>query len=170
MAPGFYFTIWGRNMMRFGLAAFTLITLLATALFGQSNPVPFVNQPLVPTTVAPGSSGFTLTVNGTGFVSGSVVNWNGSPRATTFVSASKLKAAIPAADIATNGTATVTVVNPAPGGGTSNRAFVPGSSPATGDCPSSVAVGDFNGDGILDLAVANDCSNTISMLLGDGTG
>src|ERR1035438_1199136 len=100
MAPGFYFTIWGRNMMRFGLAAFTLITLLATALFGQSNPVPFVNQPLVPTTVAPGSSGFNLTVNGTGFVSGSVVNWNGSPRTTTFVTASQLTASISATDVA----------------------------------------------------------------------
>jgi hypothetical protein len=33
-----------------------------------------------------------------------------------------------------------------------------------------VAVGDFNGDGKLDLAVANEGSNTVSILLGDGTG
>ena len=36
--------------------------------------------------------------------------------------------------------------------------------------PESVAVGDFNGDGKLDLAVANFYDNTVSILLGDGTG
>ncbi|SRR6266498_2385977 len=40
----------------------------------------------------------------------------------------------------------------------------------TGDRPHSVAVGDFNGDGKLDLAVANFDSNTVSILLGTGTG
>src|SRR6266545_3909963 len=40
----------------------------------------------------------------------------------------------------------------------------------TGARPSSVAVGDFNGDGKLDLAVANFGSNTVSILLGTGTG
>jgi hypothetical protein len=45
---------------------------------GAQNPVPLINQPLVPDAVAPGGAEFTLTVNGTGFVSGSVVNWNGS--------------------------------------------------------------------------------------------
>jgi hypothetical protein len=41
---------------------------------------------------------------------------------------------------------------------------------ATGNGPSSVAVGDFNGDGILDLAVANFFDNTVSVLLGKGDG
>src|SRR5438132_2196223 len=50
----------------------------------QTNPVPLINQPLVPAAMAPGGAGFTLTVNGTGFVTGSVVNWNGSARTTTF--------------------------------------------------------------------------------------
>jgi len=36
--------------------------------------------------------------------------------------------------------------------------------------PVSVAVGDFNGDGHLDLAVANGGDNTVSILLGTGTG
>src|SRR3989442_15173230 len=36
--------------------------------------------------------------------------------------------------------------------------------------PSSVAVGDFNGDGVPDLAVANSRSDTVSVLLGDGDG
>lgn len=46
------------------------------------------------------STGFTLTVNGTGFANGLVVNWNGSPRPTTLVSATQLTAAITAADTA----------------------------------------------------------------------
>ena len=36
--------------------------------------------------------------------------------------------------------------------------------------PYSVAVGDFNGDGKQDLAVANGDSNNVSILLGDGAG
>jgi hypothetical protein len=57
-----------------------------------SNPVPLVSQPLVPDAVKPGGNGFTLTVNGTGFVSSSTVNWNGSKRATTFVNRVQLRA------------------------------------------------------------------------------
>ena len=79
---------------------------------------------LSPSSALVGGAAFTLTVNGSNFVSGSVVQWNGSPRATTFVSATQLTAAIPASDIAAGGSAQVTVINPA-GGGTSNAlAFI----------------------------------------------
>ena len=39
-----------------------------------------------------------------------------------------------------------------------------------GGSPFSVAPGDFNGDGIQDLAVANGRSNDVSVLLGNGDG
>jgi hypothetical protein len=41
---------------------------------------------------------------------------------------------------------------------------------ATGREPASVAVGDFNGDGKPDLAIANEVDSTISVLLGNGDG
>lgn len=70
---------------------------------GQSSPVPFINLPLVPVTVAPGTGAFTLTVNGTGFVTGSVVDWNGIPLATTYISGSQLTATVPATKVANPG-------------------------------------------------------------------
>jgi hypothetical protein len=46
----------------------------------------------------------------------------------------------------------------------------PASPVAAGAAPLSVAVGDFNGDGIPDLATANSLGNNVSVLLGDGLG
>ena len=83
------------------------------------NPVPTVTS-LSPSSAIAGGSAFTLTVNGTNFINGSIVRWNGANRTTTFVSATQITASITAADIATAGTASVTVFNPTPGGGTSN--------------------------------------------------
>jgi hypothetical protein len=86
--------------------------------FAIQNPAP-VAASLSPSSIAAGSAAFDLTVNGSGFMQGSSVQWNGSLRTTTFVSANAVKAAIAAADVATAGTAQVAVVNPSPGGGTS---------------------------------------------------
>jgi YVTN family beta-propeller protein len=62
-----------------------------------------------------------LTVVGDNFLSGSVVRWNGTDLPTTSNgSINGLIAQVPPSDIAAAGTATVTVFNPAPGGGTSN--------------------------------------------------
>ncbi|MGA2653308.1 MAG: FG-GAP-like repeat-containing protein [Terracidiphilus sp.] len=61
------------------------------------------------------------------------------------------------------GTATLALAN-------ANLNFLNVSNPATGATPSSVAVGDFNGDGIPDLAMANYSSGTVTILLGQGNG
>src|SRR5262245_37904948 len=41
---------------------------------------------------------------------------------------------------------------------------------AVGDLPTDVTVGDFNGDGVDDLAVADFQAGSVGMLLGDGLG
>jgi hypothetical protein len=127
------------------------------------NPTPSVTS-LTPISAAAGSAAFTLTVNGANFTPGAVVNWNGSPRSTTFVSSTQLTAQISAADVANQGTATVTATNPAPGGGTSNSLNFtitpPNPAPTlSGLVPTSAAVGSpaftltVNGDGFVPNSV-----------------
>src|SRR5262249_17964918 len=82
------------------------------------NPAPTLSS-LSPDSAFAGDDPFTLAVTGTNFVAGSVVQFNGSPRPTTVISTSELRAQISAADVATAGTVQVTIFNPAPGGGTS---------------------------------------------------
>jgi hypothetical protein len=83
------------------------------------SPVPVVTS-LSPASARAGLGAITLTVNGSGFVSQSTVEWNGAARPTQFKSSSKLEASIPASDLSATGTALVRVTTPAPGGGTSS--------------------------------------------------
>jgi hypothetical protein len=163
--------------------------MLGSGLALGQNPVPLVNQPLIPDVAAPGSPQITLSVNGTGFVSGATVNWNGTALATTFVSQAQLTATVPAYDIANAGTTTITVTNPGPGGGTSNAQSVSVTQPVTsvafaravtyasgGLYPATVVLADVNGDGKLDLLVLNGCADSnctngsVGVLLGNGDG
>src|SRR5512135_3377821 len=145
------------------LLTWMFVLLASTMTLAQGNPVPLINQPLVPTATLPGGPTFILTVNGTGFVSGAGVNWNGAALTTTFVNSSQLTARVPASDIARAGTASVTVTNPPPGGGTANVMYFDVSTPVStltfasfygfgGGEPTRLAAADFNGDGKLDLA------------------
>lgn len=90
-----------------------------TVTYTVANPVPTTTS-ISPSSKAYGENQFIMTVNGTNFVPSSVVNFNGSARTTTYVSANQLTVIIPASDLLTVGTANITVFNPAPGGGTSN--------------------------------------------------
>jgi hypothetical protein len=71
-----------------------------------------------PNSAAAGGPAFTMTVTGQNFVSGSTVLWNGTPLATTFISATQLTALVPANLITFAGSSSVTVANP--GGSNSN--------------------------------------------------
>jgi hypothetical protein len=109
--------------LRLALAFVVLGCWLGTATAFASNPVPTVTAPVQPQAVIPGSGAFLLTVYGANFVSGAVVNWNGSPRSTTFVSARELQAKILAADVARPTGGYITVTNPPPGGGNSSSSY-----------------------------------------------
>jgi tetratricopeptide (TPR) repeat protein len=75
---------------------------------------------ILPSSAAMRGAPFTLIVNGTGFIPSSVVNWNGTSRITTFVSATQLKVNINATDLTSPGIINITVTNPPPCSGASN--------------------------------------------------
>ncbi len=84
-----------------------------------ANPLPKITS-INPAFKFAGDGAFALTVNGTGFVNGAKVRWNGNERNTTVVNDAQLTAAIPASDIVNAGSIQITVMNPSPGGGVSN--------------------------------------------------
>src|SRR2546428_5302299 len=73
---------------------------------------PNIMPPLVPNTPTAGSAGFTLTVNGSGFVSGSVIYWNTTAHTTQMMTSGQLTTAISASEIAAAGMVPVHVQNP----------------------------------------------------------
>ena len=79
-----------------------------------------VTSSISPNFKTAGDAGFTMTVNGSGFLPCSVVRLNGSDRTTTYVSAGQLTASIPGSDMLAGATHAITVFNTVPGGGVSN--------------------------------------------------
>jgi hypothetical protein len=158
------------------------LSIQINSTVAPGNPVPFLNQPLVPTAVSPGASGFTLSVSGTGFVSGAAIDLNRTPLGTTFVDSEHLTAMVPAADVASAGTAAVTVVNPGPGSGPSNVVYFQVDAPeatvnfanATNSPlqvpePLGIVAADFNEDGKPDLAISANIRMYVFLGNGDGT-
>lgn len=163
-------------------------TATSTAPFAvvAPNPLPVISS-LTPATAVAGTAAFILTLNGTGFYSGSVVSFNGIALSTTFLPNTGLIASVLGTDIATAGTYDVTVTNAAPGGGTSAAATfivtvpaptITSFTPTTGGPGTSVTItganfagatvvriGPFN---VPNFAVVN--ATAIALVLPIGTG
>jgi hypothetical protein len=82
----------------------------------QQAPAPTLTG-LSPGSAVFGGPDFVLEVSGTNFSSRSVVRWKGTALTTTYVNGTKLRAIVPAAKIAAEGSAEITVFTPAVSGG-----------------------------------------------------
>ena len=158
------------------------IILLRTLAIAQ---IPTIEQPLVPSAAQPGGAGFTLTINGAGFVPApTAVQWGNTKLPITSSSSTQLTVTVPAANIFTAGTSSVSVLRAS--GIVSNIEFFQIAAPASpqfalpvdynpgvaGTVETTLAA-DFNGDGILDLAVGVLTASggaQVSILIGIGDG
>jgi len=91
-----------------------MLTVTKTA-----SPVPVASS-LSPAAVTHGTGNFRMSVRGSGFVPGSLVYWNGKRVSASYVSPTQMTVYVTKTAVASAGTATITVKNSAPGGGTSN--------------------------------------------------
>ena len=97
----------------------------------QNNPAPTLTS-ISPSSINAGSGPVTITLNGSNFVSTSLAQWNGTKLFTTYQNATTLAATINALHLASAGSASISVMNQAPGGGTSTAvAFTVKSAPAS---------------------------------------
>jgi hypothetical protein len=137
--------------------ALTIVVVAGCNDYGNTfqNPTGASISSLSPADVAAGSSDFTLTVNGAGFLAKTVVQWNGGTIKTTVLTDSSgnvtgVTAVVPAALVAKPGTAFVNTLSPHSGAGTNglsnSLAFIidPPANPAptiTSISPNSAAAG-----------------------------
>lgn len=121
-----------------------------------------------------------IRVNGAGFLTDSVVQWNGKPLVTRIPNGNTALAFVPPNLMSAASSGSITVANPAPAGGVSNAVPITIGTPssnvvtnradlAAGGGPQATVISDFNGDGIADMAVLNS-DGTLSVFLGDGKG
>jgi hypothetical protein len=107
------------------LTAANPVSLVASSMAGTSNtlqlavlnPVPVIHS-LSPATVTAGAPDFPLTISASGLVSASQVFLNGVQQQTFSGAAGTLVIEVDASRVTSPGTLTITVTNPAPGGGT----------------------------------------------------
>ena len=112
-----------------GFAALPVLTVDAVAAVA-TNPVP-VTTTLSPSTSARWEGAQTgLALTGSNFIASSVVYVDGVAMTTTYVSPTVLTYNLPATALYETGSRSVTVVNPTPGGGTSNASTFTVTNPA----------------------------------------
>ena len=139
----------GKSLQRSRAVLLLLLTLVMfqfacgshnSSVSNSNNLIPTVAS-LSPSKANQGGPAFVLTVSGSNFASGAMVQWNGGNRITTFVSSTQLTASIPATDIASSGAALISVINP-PSTGSAPAVFPISPPPViTSLSPSTVTVG-----------------------------
>jgi len=146
----------------------------------QTNPVPYLQQPVWPVGAVSGGPQFTLVATGTGFVNGSTLTWNGTRLTTSYVSSTRINASVPASYITSSVGVLVGVQQP--GGlpasngvtfevGKSRTSVTLGRTDYTAGLDSaSILTADFNGDGIPDLAAVSNSQSNFTILTGAGDG
>ena len=123
----------------------TTVSAAGSCTQSSGNPVPVITS-VSPVSASVGATGLTLTINGSGFVAGATVTFGTStglvPVAGS-LTAAQLRVAIPDSALTAAGSFSVTVTNPAPGGGASNAVSFPVITPApTAPVLQSAAPGD----------------------------
>lgn len=126
-AADVYFTLPAADLTSVGTLSFTVSnpgtqSSNAVTIDVLPNPAPVLTG-IASSSAAVGGPAFTINVSGSNFVPSSVVQWNGSPRATTYINSNQLTAMITATDIQSPGNFSVTILNPVPGGGLSSPAI-----------------------------------------------
>jgi len=136
-----------------------------TVTLQVNNATPTVTS-VGPTSVAAGSAAFTLTIVGTDFLPGSTVQWSGTGLTVTALSGTQIQATVPASLLIREGTATVTVTNPGPGGGMSlAKPFTIADAPITASARELSVTGNKAFSGV----VATFTDANFSMAAGDFT-
>ena len=134
------------------------------------NPTPVLGS-INPSSAVAGSAAVTISASGSGFVSGSTIDWNGVALPSTFVSAGQLRASLTASNLMTAGTAKATVTNPAPGGGIS-AALTFTINPAANPTPAvtSLSPSQYSAGGpAFTLTIAGTGFMSTSQILWNGT-
>jgi hypothetical protein len=118
VVPASLVTTAGTYEVSVGVQGVTDLTTAAHP-FTVNNPQPVITS-LNPNTAKMGASGMLVTINGTGFVDGASVVWDGEARPTTFVGPTQLTISVATAELTNAYTVPVVVVNPEPSVGPSN--------------------------------------------------
>ena len=119
------FIPWGNNglatILQSGCCGETtsqVVLMQSSAMFatkGKANSQP-IAESLEPSAALHGGGNRTVIIHGSGFVPGSLVNWNGNSRFAEYVSPTQLKVYVPASDFQSAGSVRVVVTNPESGG------------------------------------------------------
>jgi len=122
-------------------------TATSVDAFIVDHPAPVLAS-IAPFEASVGNGAITLIAAGSSFVNGAIVVFAGTPLATTYVSDTQLTAIAPSTLFTAAGIVAVSVVNPAPGGGTSNS--VPFEVRASNGAIGDLVWHDLDVDGIRD--------------------